>query len=540
MRHRRVRPFLPILGAFVVSIVGMGPVAAGGSASPGNAKQPGCGPTFGRLQTEDAGVDILEGIDAAANDDVWAVGRLSPTPYYQTLTEHWDGASWSVVPSPNLGGLTNDLEDVAAVSATDAWAVGWFADPDVARTVGLILHWDGHRWDPTPIHDGRGSNALHGVSALDENDVWGVGESGADHGLAVHWDGSTWSVVPTPPLHETTTFWAVEAISSDAVWIAAASVRSFFLHWDGSTWTVFRSAVPSAPALGLSAVSSDDIWAVGNDFDSTMTQHWDGTSWSVVPSRNIRGTHSLLLDVAAVGHDDVWAVGGSWKDGAMVQHWDGVRWSLVAGPDIPSSSLIGVTVTPDRHVWTAGFGPSQGRSLIERICPDQVSDDGFGPSVIDARASGGVAWQLDPANLTEHSVTDDSGLALFDSGPRGPGDAFTYSYFSAGTYGVIDALTGHASTVEVPMVAEPAQGPVAGTFRIRWSSDRLPSPYVADVQVKRPGSEEFVDWLTGQTGFAANFVPDAGAGTYEFRARVRDPISGASSDYSPVTTIEVG
>jgi hypothetical protein len=542
MPHGRVRPFLPILTAFVVSIVGIGPVAAGGSAHSTKVREPGCGPTFERLRTGDPGFgdNVLEGIDAASDDDVWAVGRSLFSPSYQTLTEHWDGTSWSVVPSPNLGGLTNDLEDVAAVSATDAWAVGWFADPNVARTVGLVLHWDGQAWDATPIHDGRGSNALHGVSAVGPNDVWAVGESGAEHGLAVHWDGSTWSVVPTPSFHESTTFWAIEAISADDVWIAGASVRSFFLHWDGSTWTVFHSAVPSAPALGLSAVSSDDVWAVGNDSDSTMTQHWDGTSWSVVPSWNIGGTRSLLFDVAAVGPNDVWAVGDNWKDGSMVQHWDGVRWSLLGDPDIPSSNLLGVAATPDRHVWVAGFGPGQGRSLIERVCPDQVRDEGFDPAVIHATESGGVAWQIDPASHGVHTVTDDSGLGLFYSGIKGPGDGFTFDYFSAGTYLVIDGRSGQLASVEVSVRVDPDTGPIGGSFRIHWAWDRLPPPYVADVQIKRPGSQEFVDWLTDQTSFAATFVPDAGPGTYEFRALVRNSIYGAVSDYSPAASIDVG
>jgi hypothetical protein len=63
-------------------------------------------------------------------NDVWAVGfspHPSGTPQYlrQTLIEHWNGSSWSVVPSPNPAGKTYVvLNGAAAISASDVWAVG--------------------------------------------------------------------------------------------------------------------------------------------------------------------------------------------------------------------------------------------------------------------------------------------------------------------------------------------------------------------------------------------------------------------------------
>ena len=44
---------------------------------------------------------------------------------------HWDGVAWSVVPSPNNGSDYNQLNAVAAVSASDIWmAGGYYAPPD--------------------------------------------------------------------------------------------------------------------------------------------------------------------------------------------------------------------------------------------------------------------------------------------------------------------------------------------------------------------------------------------------------------------------
>jgi hypothetical protein len=56
-----------------------------------------------------------------ASNDAWAVGSQNLS---QTVTEHWDGKAWSLVPSPNPS--PNDT--LAAVAGTGAgqrlWAVG--------------------------------------------------------------------------------------------------------------------------------------------------------------------------------------------------------------------------------------------------------------------------------------------------------------------------------------------------------------------------------------------------------------------------------
>ena len=47
------------------------------------------------------------GREAIASDDVWAVGLHYKGGSARTLIEHWDGAAWSVVDSPNGGGNTS-------------------------------------------------------------------------------------------------------------------------------------------------------------------------------------------------------------------------------------------------------------------------------------------------------------------------------------------------------------------------------------------------------------------------------------------------
>src|SRR5439155_2801184 len=62
----------------------------------------------------------------------------------QTLTEHWDGSTWSIVPSPSQGTGHNYLRSVAVVGTSDIWAVGYISFGTTSQT--LIEHWDGSSW----------------------------------------------------------------------------------------------------------------------------------------------------------------------------------------------------------------------------------------------------------------------------------------------------------------------------------------------------------------------------------------------------------
>lgn len=69
----------------------------------------------------------LLGVAAASASDAWAVGDYADTGgSQQTLIGHLDETAWRQVSSPDPGGSANDneLSGVAASSATNIWAVG--------------------------------------------------------------------------------------------------------------------------------------------------------------------------------------------------------------------------------------------------------------------------------------------------------------------------------------------------------------------------------------------------------------------------------
>ncbi len=124
----------------------------------------------------------LRSVVALAPNNVWAVGATDVGPT-RTLIEHWDGTSWSVVASPNSSGTSNVLIGVAAVSANDILAVGTFQDPATGFQRTLTEHWNGTSWSVVASpNSGAGHNALNGVTALSDGTVVAVGYGGDSSG----------------------------------------------------------------------------------------------------------------------------------------------------------------------------------------------------------------------------------------------------------------------------------------------------------------------------------------------------------------------
>src|SRR5262249_43823414 len=88
----------------------------------------------------------------------------------------------------------------------------------------------------------------------------------------------------------------------------------------------------------------------------------------------------------------------------------------------------------------------------------------------------------------------------------------------------------------------PATGTTATTFQVKWAdtADLRGAPIRFDVQVKRPHSSAYVDWQAATTITQANFVPDAGPGTYAFRGRTQSrDFPDAITKWSTNTNVKV-
>jgi plastocyanin len=165
-----------------------------------------------------------------------------------------------------------------------------------------------------------------------------------------------------------------------------------------------------------------------------------------------------------------------------------------------------------------------------------ISDGSFTPSDVTIPMGTVVRWTNN--GTTTHSVVAKK-MGLFNSGQLDPGASFVWVFTQAGTYSYRDTLHGALEgAVKVAPTADPPTGGVTTQFTITWSADIAPDNYSYDVQIKRPGGT-WTDWKMNQNGTKKVFTPDAGVGTYTFRARYLRESDGSASGWSPGVKIVV-
>jgi hypothetical protein len=199
------------------------------------------GTSWTAFETQFNGATIF-GVSADATNDVWAAGSVAE---FSTFVEHYNGKTWSVIPSPNAGLGFNILFGVVALAPNNVWAAGYYTQQvnSTRPTKTLIEHWDGTSWKIVPSpnigpHSVYQSNELWGITAVSANDVWAFGAvfdangSGQQSTLVLHWNGTSWSIVPSP-----------DPVNSS-----------------------FRSDI----LFGGTVIPTGDLWIVGNEFGSTL------------------------------------------------------------------------------------------------------------------------------------------------------------------------------------------------------------------------------------------------------------------------------
>jgi hypothetical protein len=135
---------------------------------------------------------------------VWAMGFLAcsaPCTTEPNVSLHWDGTRWAQIPAAHLrfGGVG----PLTALSPANVWAVG--TGPGVptggfsAHPTAVIEHWDGTSWSvvPSPNPNPQGNNGLAAVAAISASDVWAAGFQLLGP-FTEHWNGKSWSIVATP------------------------------------------------------------------------------------------------------------------------------------------------------------------------------------------------------------------------------------------------------------------------------------------------------------------------------------------------------
>lgn len=442
-------------------------------------------------------------------NDVWALGYTSyGISATDQLAEHWDGTNWTAVPMVGSDNWTEML-GMAAVAPDDIWAVGYTTAGSEYGTSMLAEHWDGQAWTPTyPSSAGYFDASLGAVTATPTGQVWAVGglgsTDGSSQGAIEHWNGTSWELYSDPNAGNGGTLAAVAALGDDDIWAVGGQQRS---------------------ATGF----------------SSLAEHWDGSSWQVDDAPGLAGATNSLSSIAALSSGDVWAVGSAstsaGQTSPLAAQWDGTSWSLlpVTAP-LPygHSGVQQVTASTDGVVWYL-----LGDSSLLRLCESAFTDAGIVPASSPAIIGAAAVWHFPAGNTTAHGIRDQSGLQLFDSTQMAPGSSFAYTYEAAGTYPVLDPVTGSLAAVPVAIQANPTGGGLQTTFQLIWAAQSAPSGEIYDVEIQRPLASAFQPWQTGTTAPSAAFTPDGLPGTYQFRSRLRRVADGATAPWSPTLTLNV-
>ncbi len=278
-----------------------------------------------------------------------------------TLTEMWNGADWTVVPSPDPADATDSsLSGISCTSPTFCMAVG--SSGTQSETNAFAEEWDGARWSVLAVN-----GQVDGVTVLT-----GVSCASQSMCAAVGWD---------KPANGGT-----DGTVTESAYIA---------QWGGTSWAMNYVEDPTAVSSlsGVSCWSATSCMAVGNSTTSngderTLAEQDSNGAWRIDPSPNVLGFPTGLAAVSCIGSSYCIAV-GSWQgatlSNTLVESWNGQAWTVADSPNQnqgdAANDLTGVSCTgPEFCTAVGGWEPENTATNLPN-------------SLIESW--GGSAWSID-------------------------------------------------------------------------------------------------------------------------------------------------
>jgi len=267
----------------------------------------------------------LSGVSCASATACTAVGDYkTSSDVYMPLVEHWNGTSWAIQSTPNLGIYGGSLQGVSCSSSTSCIAVG-LNDNSPDGTATLAEYWNGTSWavQSSPDPAGGTDNTLSGVSCSSATACTAVGfyDTSSDVGetLAEYWNGTSWAILSTPNLADGGQLSGLSCSSATSCTAVGSGNGSLAEYWNGTSWA-FQST-PNVPAIangelyGVSCSSATSCTATGvyvnkSYVDEPLAEHWNGATWSVQSTPNPAGsTGSEFFGVSCPSATSCTAVG---------------------------------------------------------------------------------------------------------------------------------------------------------------------------------------------------------------------------------------
>ena len=310
-----------------------------------------------------------------------------------TLVQHWDGTSWSILTSPNPPGATiSQLAGVSCSSTTNCVAVGRYTTSTGASAADsgpfatLVEQWNGTTWSivASPNPSGATFARLDRVSCTATDNCMAIGVSsptiaGTDVALAERWNGTAWSIVPSATLivrrqHVRVVGHLVRqrhALRRRLQLLAGpgTGMGERSAHRAVGRHEVVERAVVGPPAprfdqtlSGVSCTSATVCmvtgaytnWLGASDVATeTLAEQVNGSDWTVVDSGFPPGAHPRLDAVSCTSANNCVAVGAqSPTDSSfdppvtLTEQWNGTAWTVVTSPNpagAAASELVSVS-----------------------------------------------------------------------------------------------------------------------------------------------------------------------------------------------------
>jgi hypothetical protein len=387
-----------------------------------------------------------------ANCMLVGYSAVSEASHQLTFAEHWNGTTWTVVPTPNGNPNSNNaLSGIACPSANACVAVGYYADTS-SNNQTLVEWWNGTSWSivSSPSPDAHYNN-LGGVSCTSVTNCVAVGNMGSPaQSLIESWNGTVWSVVPSPNGTGNNFMGSVSCpLPNNCMALGTSGALPLFESWNGSAWSIVPSPSSALPVelFDVTCTNPSFCVAVGDQHAASMSypsfiEMWNGSSWSIVPSPNMPSSDENILNGVSCSDPANCVATGHWSDAAdttdhtFIEHWDGTSWSIVSSPNTgptDQNDLDGVTCTAVTQCITVGSASLASNNSVPSLIESapvqasgyyEVASDGglFAYHAPFYGSMGGhplnkpiVGMAYDPATGGYWEVASDGGIFAFNA-----------------------------------------------------------------------------------------------------------------------------
>jgi hypothetical protein len=342
----------------------------------------------------------LSSVSCPGSASCVAVGSSSNKVFTtHALAERWDGSAWTLIPPTVQSGWgASELTDVSCSSSHACTAVGSFTSAGKERT--LAERWNGAHWsvEPTPtVSPTLRVHELGGVSCTASKLCFAVGDIGRDEreapfrpahyvGVVERWNGLHWTVQYTSPASSSTADHLADISCASSTACLTVGSRSsnavegtpLAVRWNGRHWKLlhppdqgelaYLAAVScSGPAVCMSVGS----WFVSRD-QNAFAEPWDGRHFTALePPRPATAGAGGLAGVSCRSASDCVAVGGAGPadpSGGLAEGWDGMSWTIQVVPSADADVMRGVSCRPTFciGVGSHAFNFARAGTLAER------------------------------------------------------------------------------------------------------------------------------------------------------------------------------